>query len=172
MLCVTTLVLGPSNFDRRRAGKSSLFLFFSFPFLSLFLSYEPFSFCFFLSFLSFFCFSPFLFFSLYEFFSFCFSIFSSHFLFSFGIFSYFQSIIDRLVKGGSFLPLSSCHLCGPQFSFIFFNSFIFFYCIINHVANCEPHIQVHHMALAMCHSLGVPWGIPLAMPYVIRHPTP
>ena len=40
------------------------------------------------------------------------------------------------------------------------------------MANCEPHIQVHHMALAMFHSLGVPGGIPLTMPCVIRHPMP
>ena len=39
--------------------------------------------------------------------------------------------------------------------------FYFFYFIIPHVANCEPHLQVHHMALAMCHSLGVLCGIPL-----------
>ena len=48
--------------------------------------------------------------------------------------------------------------------FLFLNSFISFYCIINHVTNYEPHIQVHHIALAMCHSLEVPCGI--------RHPTP
>ena len=40
------------------------------------------------------------------------------------------------------------------------------------MANCEPHIQVHHMAPAMCYSLGIPCGIPLAMPCVIGHPTP
>ena len=32
--------------------------------------------------------------------------------------------------------------------FLFLDSFISFYYIINHVANCESHIQVHHMA---CH---------------------
>ena len=79
----------------------------------------------------------------------------------------FGSILTELVKGGSFLPLSSCQLCGPCFSSIFPYFFIFIYCIIFHVANCEP-----HMALSMCHSLGVPCGIPLTTPCVIRHPTP
>ena len=58
------------------------------------------------------------------------------------------------------------------FLFLFLNSFIAFYCIINHMDYCEPHIQVHHMALAMCHSLWVPCGIPLVMSCVIRHSTP
>ena len=88
-------------------------------------------------------------------FAFLFSL--SHFfllIFSFSfLFFSFWSILDRLVKGGSFLPLSSCHLCGSHFSFLFLNSFIPFYCIILHMANCEPHLQVHHMALAMWHPL-------------------
>ena len=163
-----------------------ILLFFPFPFPFIFLSFSPFlpflrtpfSFLyeFFSFFASFFLFFPFFIFSF--FFSsfilliFSFSFISSQFLFSFGIFSSFFFIIDRLVKGGSFLPFSSCHLCGPQFSFLFLNSIISFCCTINHVANCEPHIQVHHMVLAMCHSLGVPCGIPITMPCVIRHHTP
>ena len=148
--------------------KSSIF---PFSFLISFPFYE-FFFSFLYEFFSFLLLSFFFFFSSFLLLIFSFSFLSSHFLFSFGIFSSFWIIMDRLVKGGSFLPLSSCHLCGPQFSFFFLNFFISFYCIINHVANCEPHIQAHHMALAMCHSLRVPCGILLAMSCIIRHPTP
>ena len=161
--------------ELRPSKRQEILHFFLFPFLFSFPSLSTNSFFFplrilfflLLSFFSFlFCFS--LFFSHHFSFSFLFS----HFIFSFGIFSFFWIIIDRLVKGGSFLPLSSCHLCGPQFSFIFLNSFISFYCFINHVANCEPHIRVHHMDLAMCPSLRVSCDIPLTMLCVIQHPTP
>ena len=143
---------------------------FSFPSLSTNSFFFPLRILFFfllLSFFSFiFCFSLF-FFSHYFFSSFSLShlfILIFFFLLAFSpLFIFF--IIDRLLKEGSFLPLSSCHLSGPQFSFLFLNSFISFYCIINHVVNCKPHIEVHHIALAMCHSL------PITMPCVIRHPT-
>ena len=109
----------PSSFDRRSVGKSSIF---PFPFLFsvfFFVSFFPPSTKFFCSFFvyEFFCFL----------FAFLFLNISSHFIFSsflflllffsfslfFGIFSPLWSIFDRMVKGGNFLPLSSCHLCGP-----------------------------------------------------------
>ena len=106
---------------------------------------------------------------------FFFSLFSSHILFLF-LFCFscplFGSSLTELVKEGNFLPLSSCHLSPPQIFFLISLFILFLYCIIHHVANYEPHIQVDYMALAMCHSLWVPSGIPLTMPCVIRHATP
>ena len=138
---------------------SSMNSFSSLPFSSLLL--------YFFAFFSFPCYFSFIFLLPNELFSFLifyfiFLIFSFAFLFLFLIyfcsfslllffFLSFWSILDRLVEGGSFLPLSSCYLCAFHFSFLFLNSFIPFYCSILHVANSEPHLQVNHILLAMCH---------------------
>ena len=143
----------------------------SFSFLSFLLFFIPFSHFIFSSFLLLISLPFSLLLLSFPFFFFPFFLYK-FFLFLLAFSPPFWIIIDRMVKGGSFLPLSSCHMCGPCFSFLislFLNSL---YSIIHHVANCEPHIQVHHMALAMCHSLRVPCGIPLTMSCVIRHPTP
>ena len=118
------------------------------------------------------------------FFPFCFSLFSfshliSHHFFSPSFLLIFSSFWKFLLHFGAYLTEWSREEASSPFphaicvtlnfpSFFFY----FFHCIIPHVANCEPHLQVHHMALAMCHSLWVPCGIPLTMSCVIRHPTP
>ena len=125
-------------------------------------------------------------FSFLFFFFFCFSFshhfFSFHFLliyFSPSFLLIFSSFWHFLLPFEAYLtkwsreeasfpfPHATCvvHVFPPYF-------FISFSCIIHHVANCESHIQVHHMALSICHPLGVPCGIPLTMPCVIQHPTP
>ena len=102
---------------------------------------------------------PFFFFFSHKFFSlfvfFPFSFFSFSFLFlSFGL------PLTELSKEETSSPFPSCHLSPPCFSAFFFYFFTLFYYLIPHVANCEPSIQVNHMALAMCHSPRVPCGIP------------
>ena len=131
------------------------------PFLPISFFFSPF-----LSFFPFFLYEIFLFLSFFFllfFFSSFLLIFSSfwHFLLPFG-----SSLTEwSREEASSPFPHATCVVLNfPSF---FLNSFISFYCIINHVANYEPHIQVHHMALSMCHSLRVPCGIPLTMPCVI-----
>ena len=184
MLHVTTLVLGPSSFNCQSTEKSS---FFPFPFPFLFLSFStnsfPTKFFLFVSlFISFFVFLSFHFlisFSHHFFFSF----FSSHFLFSFSFSLHFWITMDHSVKGGSFLPLSSCNLCGPHFFFLIF-LFLFMtsyptWLNVSHVIMPPMWLNVSHsfffvdhMAFAKCHSLRMPCGIPLTISCVIRHPTP
>ena len=93
------------------------FLISPFPFFSL---YALFSFLF----LSPFLFFPF-FFSILFLFSHLISLsFSPHFLLSLCSFSSFLEHTTHPVKGGNFLPFSSYHLCGHQFFFFFFISFL------------------------------------------------
>ena len=132
MLCAPTLVLEPSNFDRPKAGKSSLFLFFlsPFPFLSL---YEL---LFFFSF-SLFSFSPFL-----IFFPFCFSflfLISSHFPFIFSPFSlpFGWALTYGSREGNSLLP-SSIQMHGYHNSILIPYFFIPLYDIIHYMAQYEP----------------------------------
>ena len=80
----------------------------------------------------------------------------------------FLSLLSVLMPKMAFPPFYLTYYYYYYYYYYFLFLIISFYCIINHVANCEPHIQVHHMALSMCHSLRVPCGIPLAMPCVIR----
>ena len=171
MLHVPTLVLEPSNFNRHSTEKSSLFLLhflsFSFSFLIFFL-YE-----FFLFFLLFFSF-PFFFSFLFFFIPFSRFIFSSFLSFlSFGAFSplFFGSSLTKWSREETSSPFP--HAICVVHVFLHFSFYLFysFYCIIHHMTNCEAHIQMHHMALVICHSLRVPCGIPLTMPYVIRHPS-
>ena len=161
MLCVPTLVLRPSSFDRRSARKSSLFPF-PFPF---FFSFFFFFFGFFLSslyefFLFFLC-SLFFLFWLFSFSTFLlisfshlffFSFFSSHFLFSLAFSPPFGAYLtewSREETSSPFLHAICVALNFPSFLFYFFYSFI----ASSHIwlIVSQPHIQVHHMALAMCH---------------------
>ena len=110
----------------------------------------------------------------------------SHLFFSFPFFFFLSSSTNSFCSVWHFLLLFGSSLTKwsrEEASFPFPHAicvalnllsffFYFFYCIIQHVANCVPHIQVHHMALSMCHSLGVSCGILLTMSCVIRHPTP
>ena len=120
MLRVTTLVLGPSSFDRRSAGKSFLFSFslsFHFPFLFYELFFpRTISFCFFF-FFAFLSFPSLISFSHHFFF------FSPFFLLIFSFSPHFLITMEHSVKGGSFLPLSSCNLCSPLFFSYFLISF-------------------------------------------------
>ena len=103
---------------------------FSFPFLFSVLFFRFFLSSLYEFFLFFLCLRILFVLSLFPFLSFLAFLFlniSSHFIFSsflflvlffsyslfFGIFSPLWGILDRMVKGGNFLPLSSCHLCGP-----------------------------------------------------------
>ena len=81
------------------------------------------------------------------------------FSFAFLFLSHFGAYLTIWSKEEISSPFPSSHFVWSSI-FLFLNSFISFYCIINHVATCEPHIQMHHMALAMCHSLRLPCGIP------------
>ena len=158
------------------------FFLFSFPF-----SMNSFCSSFYLLFLSFFVFlfSTNLFFSFLLFF-FSLVLFFFVFLYSFFLFHFllispsffafllsFGSLLTELIKEVSFFPFSTCHLCGPQFFFVFLLfPFIpllhhpIMWLIVSHT------FQVNHMTFAMCHSPRVPCGIPLIMSCVIRHPTP
>ena len=69
----------------------------------------------------------------------------SHFLLfgeNFGFLSFLGSTLTVWVKGGNFLLIASCHLCG----------------LIRATSSSEPH------GFTKCHSLGVPCGIPSIMP--------
>ena len=91
-----------------------------------------------------------------------FSIFFLHFL--------FWISITRMDQVGEAYPhFPSWPLVITIFFFLIF--FIFFFLFItscNTWLNVSHLFQVHHMALAMCHSLGVPYGIHLIMPCVTR----
>ena len=117
------------------------FLLSHFPFFSL---YALFSFLFLSSFFFSFLFAFLFFFSLLI-------LFPFHFLLSLCIFSSFLEHTTHPVKGGNFLPFSSNHLCGHQFSFFFFYFLFPFFMTSSptwlhvshgihfpHMANCEP----------------------------------
>ena len=168
-----TLVFGLSNFDRKKAGKSFLFL----PFLSLSLSTNssPLRILFlslFFSFLLLFSFSLSHFFLLIFslqilflsfcfafplFFSFLLSFFSSYFSFHFSLGSSppIWSIIDHMGQRRQFPPhflMSTCvALIFPYFSFIPYSSFMTSH---SHVAHCESSLEVNHMALPSVTLLG------------------
>ena len=82
--------------------------------------------------------------------------FSHHFFFSFLFLFLFHFLLissfhflllfgahHTSVKGGNFLPFSSNHLCGYQFSIPFL---LFLYDIITYMAQCEPWNHFPHMA--------------------------
>ena len=97
-------------------------------------------------------------------------LFSLHFLFSFGIFSPIWIVIDRIGQEeeiSSSFPHTTCvvHELSP-YSLIYL---FLFYDITFHVANCEPHIQVHHMALPSVTLLGCHLASPNC---TMCHPTP
>ena len=100
-------------------------------------------------------------------FSFLLSPFLSHELFlfvppsfPFSLLLFFSPLLGfaltELVKGGNFLPLSSCHLCGPCFSSLFpyfFISFIassFMWLIVSHTFKCTTWI-LPCVTLLGCH---------------------
>ena len=162
---VITFVLGPSSFNHQKTGQSSLslssFLFFPFSFYELL----PLGFLF--SFLFAFLFFPyFSFHFLLISFSYSFLLtFSSllHFLFS------LWSNIDRMGQMRKFPP----HFLMPfnvVLNFLPF-SFISYFFIASHihVAHCEPHLQVNHMALPSVTLLGCHVASPN---YTMCHPTP
>ena len=185
-----TFLLGPSSFDRRKVGKipffslyfflslslslsvfsltPSLFVFIFAPPVSLpFLSYPiefPLSSCLFLSYF-------FISFSFPLFFSFS-LLFLFLFFFSF-LLSFYLILIHppNLSKSkGNFSPLSSMPHVISMFFFLIFIFIFPFITSCNTWLNVSHLFQVHHMDLAMCHSLGVPYGIHMIMPCVTQHP--
>ena len=133
MLRGLTFLLGLSNFDRRNAGKISLFL--SSPFLSL---SHRFSFslpCILIHPISLSCLSLLSFYSFHFPFSFSFFSFSLFSLFPFLFyfclaFPHFFSFILRIVQVGKLPPhlpthILTCHMSCPQFFLIFLILFLF-----------------------------------------------
>ena len=177
----STFLLEPSSFDRRKARKILIFFLslssspsflvcFSFPPPVSLPSFPyptqfPLSTCLFLSHFSIsFSFPLFFSFSLFFFFLFFFS-----FLFSFYLILIHPPNLSK--SGETSSPLSSMpHVITMFFFLIFFILFFPFIISCNTWLNVSHLFQVYHMALAMRHSLEVPYGIHMIMPCVTRHP--
>ena len=78
----------------------------------------------------------------------------------------FLSHLDHYLPYGSNEEISSSFPHTICVAIVFPLFFIPFYDIIFHMANSEPHIQVHHMALLVSLSWGPIW-YPLITPFVI-----
>ena len=169
-------LLRPSSFNGRKAGKIFFFsLFLPLSLYPFFLSLIP---CFFFSFpdpvsLPFLPYPTKFLLSLFVLtsFFFSFSIFPFSLLFSsfFFFFFYFLLLLaspTRVDQVGETSPhFPPWPLVITMFFFLIF--FIFFFPFItscNTWLNVSHLFQVHHMALAMCHSLGVPYSIYMIMP--------